>query len=291
MKYEDLLSHTDALMNQIFWFEQKISKPKAASHRGVTIKYVDIKPKRDAFIRELKSTATSWVYSNEKYTALFDEELKRRGNDALNAHSYLLQVADQKFRKGCPQGQFGELLLFNFIQFFFGAPPLLRKMPITTNPGVERHGADAIHFKDTGREQIFFLGESKCYESRYSFNKALQKSVDSIVTSFDNIENELLLYEHDDFIDPRLRGIAEKLRNNKLDTPRFELVCLFVYEETTDVDAPVAAEIESNIKQCLEKRWADTKDDLYKNVRGPVVERIHYVAFPSWKLSALLSDF
>lgn len=61
-----------------------------------------------------------------------------------------------KFRKGCPQGQYGELLLFNFIQHFFKAAPLLRKMPITTNPGLERHGADAIHYLDNGDEQIFF---------------------------------------------------------------------------------------------------------------------------------------
>lgn len=175
MKYDHLLTNTESLINQIFWFQQTITKPKAASHRGVAIKYVDVKEMRQGFIRELKSTAMSWVYSKKKYAQLLHDELPKRGGDVMNVQGYLHEVADQKFRKGCPQGQFGELLLFNFIQHFFKAPPLLRKMPITTNPGVERHGADAIHYHETQDAKTFILGESKCYLSRYQFNAALKQ--------------------------------------------------------------------------------------------------------------------
>ncbi|MDF3918503.1 DUF1837 domain-containing protein [Salinicola salarius] len=291
MKYEHLLSNTDSLMNQIYWFQQDVERPKAASHRGVSIKHVDIKEMRSSFIRELKSTALNWVYSSAKYNQLFAQEMAARNGDVQNTCSYLMQVADQKFRKGCPQGQYGELLLFNFIQYFFRAPPLLRKMSITTNPGLERHGADAIHYREIDDSQCFILGESKCYESKYKFNDALQASVSSIVDSFENLENELILYQLDDFIDPDLQDIAKKLKDGQLSSPRFELVCLVAYEENKNVEGHAQAEIQDKIQSCLSYRWQNVSDELYKNVRAPIVERIHYVVFPTWSLGDLLNEF
>lgn len=290
-KFNHLLSNTESLMNQIYWFQQDISKPAAASHRAVSIKYIDIKEKRDEFLRELKSTAINWVYSQEKFKKLLAHEINARKGDLINASSYIHEVATQKFRKGCPQGQFGELLLFNFIQHFFLAPPLLRKMPITTNPALERNGADAIHYREDENRQLFILGESKCYESKYSFNSALKASVKSIIEAFENIENELVLYSYDDFIEDQLKEVAHKLKVGSLENPRFELVCLIAYEETKSIDANSAQEIYLNLEQCIKERWNSSPDDLYEGVRAPVVERIHYVVFPSWDLKGLLNDF
>ncbi|WP_417559862.1 DUF1837 domain-containing protein [Marinomonas sp.] len=291
MKFDQLLSNTESLFNQMFWFEQKIDTPKAASHHGVAIKYLDIKELRDGFIRELKSTAANWVYSKSKYQEIFQYELSKRSGDFQNTAAYISEVVDQKFRKGHPQGQYGELLLFNFIQHFFKAPPLLRKMPITTNPGIERHGADAIHFREDMESKLFILGESKCYESKYSFNSALKASVNSIIDSFENIENELILYQHDDFIETELRDVAKDLKNGQIDSPRFELVCLIAYEENRSIDAPSQDEILKNIKECLIHRWKSIDESLYDGKREAVVERIHYVVFPTWKLNELLNRF
>lgn len=275
----------------MFWFEQDISTPKAASHRGVAIKYLDIKELRDGFIRELKSTATSWVYSKSKYKKIFDEELLKRSGDIQNTAAYIAEVADKKFRKGHPQGQYGELLLFNLIQHFFKAPPLLRKMSITTNPGLERHGADAIHYREDDTHKLFILGESKCYESKYSFNKALEASVNSIIDSFENIDEELVLYQHDDFIEEELQGVAKSLKDGDIDSPRFELVCLIAYEENKNIEAPSQEDVLSNIKSCLDYRWANVDSNLYNEKRDVVVERIHYIVFPTWSLDELLERF
>lgn len=278
-------------MNQMFWFQQTISQPQAASHHGVAIKYVDLKEMKDTFIMELKSTAMNWVYSRGQYSQLFAAELAKRSGDTINTQNYLQQVADKKFRKGCPQGQFGELLLFNFIQHFFSAPPLLRKMQITTNPSVERHGADAIHYRETSDARTFILGESKCYESRYKFNTALKDSIDSIIKSFTNIENELILYQLDDFIDPELRDIATELKDGKLSEVRFELVCMVAYEENKNIDAPSEHEIKEKIENCITERWSGVASNIYDGIRPSLVERINYVVFPIWGLEALLNEF
>jgi hypothetical protein len=288
---EDLLSNTSSLIDKIFWFNQEITCPAAASHKGIAINYVDIKEMRDGFIKELQSTASNWVYSKEKYRKLLDEELRKRGHDIQNATSYLTQVVDAKFRKGCPQGQFGELLLFNLIQYFFKASPLLRKMSITTNPGLERHGADAIHYRKQDEQDIFILGESKCYESRYKFNAALSASVSSILETFNNIENELILYQHDDFIQPELQGIAKCLKDNKLANPRIELVCIVAYDENKNIEGHTSNVIKDNIVKCVKERWENVPDNLYDGVSKPVIQRIHYIIFPVWSLSQLLERF
>lgn len=288
---EMLLSNTDALMNQVYWFKQHIDKPRASSHRGVSINYVDVKEKRDEFVRELKSTILAWIYSKDKYNSIYEYELRKRNNDHLNTNAYILQLVDQKFRKGYPQGQFGELLLFNFIQFFFSAPPLLRKMSITTNPALERNGADAIHYcEDAGRD-CFILGESKCYESKYRFNKAIEISVESIVNSFNDLDNELILYVYDDFIDPILRDKALEFKEGKCLSARIELVCLVAYNETIDIDANSEKEIKNNIESCLKKRWSKVADSLYGGIRESVINRIHYIVFPIWNLDKLLEKF
>ncbi|HBX2116124.1 TPA: DUF1837 domain-containing protein [Klebsiella aerogenes] len=285
------LSNTDDLMNHLHWFQQTIPNPAAKSHRGVAINYLDLNERRDSFIRELKSTASNWVYSKKKYSAILNKELKSRNHDLQNTISYLHELMALKFRKGCPQGQYGELLLFNFIQHFFQAAPLLRKMPITTNPGLERHGADAIHYFDNGDKQIFFLGESKCYESKYKFNEALSSSVNSILNSIQNIENELLLYRYDDFIEPELQSIADSLLKGKLENPIFELVCLIVYEENKNTAAATASEIRKKIEECVEDRWKNVNANLYANFNMSYISRIHYIVFPSWSLSNLLINF
>lgn len=286
-----MLTNTTNLMNCIHWFRQDITKPKAKSHTGIAIDYLDLMENSNSFIRELKSTASSWVYSSEKYKKILEKEMAERGGDIQNAISAIEQTVRMKFRKGCPQGQYGELLLFNFIQHFFQATPLLRKMSITTNPNLERHGADAIHYLKKDDDHVFFLGESKCYKSKYHFNTALAESVNSILNTITNIQNEINLYQHDDFIDPELQPIADGLINNSLANPIFELVCLIVYEENTNVDAPSAAEIRLKIEDVVKERWEKTNDDLYANFHQGYINRINYIVFPSWSLESLLESF
>lgn len=285
------LANTKNLMNCVHCFKQDIVKPKAKSHTGIAINYLDLIENTNSFIRELKSTASGWVYSSEKYNQILTKELSQRDGDIQNAISIIEQTIKMKFRKGCPQGQYGELLLFNLIQHFFHAAPLLRKMPITTNPNLERHGADAIHYLKNENGHTFYLGESKCYKSKYKFNEALSESVNSILTTLSNIQNEIQLYQHDDFIDPILQPIADGLINNTLDNPTFELVCLIVYTETSQVEAPSADEIRAKIEEIVKHRWDNTTDQLYENFHPGYISRINYIVFPSWSLEKLLESF
>lgn len=290
-KISSLLSNVDALIKHTYHFQLQISKPKGNSHKGVAVNYTDLQERRSDFVRELKNTICSWVYGKAKYKILFDKELNKRGFDYQNASSHIDYLAKDKFRKGIPQGQFGELLLFNFLQFFFHAPALLRKMPLTTSRGHERFGADAIHYKKENEVNKIYIGESKAYKSQYKFNSAIEESINSIIGTYDSLQEELLLYTYDDFIDPLLQEVAEKLKEGELENTRYELVCLISYNENKNNDGMSENDIKSKIKKIVMERLESTNDDLTKKINSALVDRIHYIIFPFWEFDNLLEDF
>ena len=169
---KDRLLKNDTLFRDVHIIKQKFDiLPEDKEHYGASIAFQDIQELREDFINDLLDTIVDWVYSSEKYKELRDKEIEN-GKTEATAFSTVRRKAEQKFRKGSDssllvQGQFGELLLFHFIQKCMEAVPLLRKMHITTSPQHERFGADAIHYKIEGNKNIIILGEAKTYFACY----------------------------------------------------------------------------------------------------------------------------
>lgn len=261
------------------------------SHRGAAVAHQDTLERKDDFLRELKNTMCSWVYSKKKYNEIFQIELHERGLDIQNASSHLQSLVREKFRKGYPQGQFGELLLFNLLQHFFKAAPLLRKMPITTNQAIERHGADAIHFRPSNGKNVIFLGEAKTYSSRYKFKAALDDAIESILNSLENFSNELNLYVYDDFIEENLQEIASQIKRNKLANVVFELVCVISYQESDkNKDGKSQVEIEKSIEDSVRSHLIKHQDG-YKHLDQTKLGKVHFVFCPFWDFDKLLNGF
>lgn len=288
-KIKHLLSSTDKLFNHIYWFKQDLGLLPHKEHIGSAINYSDIKERREDFLKELSLTITSWVYNNQKQKELFDNRQKE--TDFANAASFLTDSARSKFRPNRPQGQFGELLLFNFIQYFFEAAPLLRKQPITTSTGLERFGADAIHFKVEKEKNVLILGEAKCYESKYKFNEALEEALNSIEKTFNNFDNELNLYVYDDFIDPNLQDIAKSYKEGELPDTRFELVCILIYNETHKLTKYNEEDIKEEIKQIICDKSQKFNSNIFAKINQSILNRINYIIFPIWELDKLLEEF
>ena len=240
---------------------------------------------------KLVDTIAAWVYNKKKAKNIIAYKLETTGDDIGNAATFLTRQAFSKFRPGYPQGQFGELLLFNFIQYFFEAVPLLRKQRITTAVGHERFGADAVHFKLDGEKNVLILGESKCYESSYKFKNAFETSLASILTTFDNFDKELNLYTYDDFIEPELESIAKSYKEGTLNNIHFELVCLIAYNETKELKGKNEAEIKANIISIIEERCKSIDGNIYSTIKDAILDRINYIIFPVWELDVLLKDF
>jgi hypothetical protein len=288
---EHLLSHTKLLVNQIYWFKQDFKIKPLKEHTGSAINWTDITIREHDFLNELVNTITAWVYDKQKVQQIVEERLLKTDGDLSNAASFLTSQAFSKFRPGLPQGQFGELLLFNFIQHFFKAVPLLRKQRITTSVGHERFGADAVHYKKEGETNIIYLGESKCYESKYQFKTAFKISLESILNTVKTFNKELDLYVYDDFIESEVEDIAKKYKSNELENVHFEMICLIAYNETNKITGANEKEIKESIKSIIEERCNSIEESLFDAIDNKILDRINYIIFPIWELDKLLDVF
>ncbi|MBD3339717.1 MAG: DUF1837 domain-containing protein [Candidatus Lokiarchaeota archaeon] len=288
---QNQLSHTKSLLKHVFWFKHHLNLHPQKDHIGSAIEWTDISERRYDFLRELVNTVSSWVYSNTKSKKIVDERLKIVEGDLANACNFLTTQAAAKFRPSHPQGQFGELLLFNFIQFFFEAVPLLRKQRITTSVGHERFGADAIHYKRNDTDNIIILGESKCYKSNYQFANAFNTSLESIINTLNNFSEELDLYTYDDFIEPALELIAKKYKIGELENVQYELVCLIAYNETQTLLGENETDIKNSIEKIIKDRCQTLDKECYDKINSRILNRLNYIIFPIWELDKLLDEF
>lgn len=293
---ENRLTINDSLFRNIHVFQQRFDiRPEDNEHLGTFIEYQDLFELRENFLNELFDTIVNWVYSREKYSALMESYIKN-GKEVSAAASQIQRKAAQKFRTGADgklliQGQFGELLLFHYIQRFMKATPLLRKMPITTSAKHERYGADAIHYCIDGDKNVLVLGEAKAYTQENGFPAALTKAINSILETYQRHRSELDLYTHEDFLDAEMNCIANDYLAGILPNVEIRLVAIIAYDEKEKITLDSESHIKQQIKEIIERRFKDydnTRIDLDNN---PILSRITYIVFPIWELGKLLETF
>lgn len=114
----------------------------------------------------------------------------RRRADPKKPHEYarLSREARGYLRKMGTSGEAGEMLLYLLLEAVLGAPQMVAKMELKTNPRVENHGSDGIHMKwheADGKLDVYF-GEAKLEQTIYS-------ALNSMVASIESFHKEGLL--------------------------------------------------------------------------------------------------
>jgi len=250
---------------------------------------------RDEFCNELVNTISEWVYSQRKAAEVIDIMIGE-GRSLQNAQSTLTTEAFKKFRnhstdKLLVQGQFGELLLFNFLQSFFRSVPLLRKMPITTSTEMERFGADAIHYNYSEGKNLFYLGEAKTYSSKYKFDAAFEDAIESILKSYKEHRKELGRYVYDSFIDDALIDVASQYIKGTLKDVELHLVSVITYCETKIITKKSEKQIKEDIIKIIEERGKALDRKIFKSIDKGLHPRFNYIILPVWELNLLLEQF
>jgi Cap4 SAVED domain len=292
-----MLTHTESFMNHVYHIRQDFCLVPQKEHYLTTVNYVDLIEYREEFLEELINTICDWVYSQSQAKQIIDELVEGERRSLSNANSVLTRLSLKYFRDRDDrvlnlQGQFGELLLFNFLQHFFNAVPLLRKMQITTSTGHERFGADAVHYKKTAEDKnILYLGESKIYTSDYRFKSALETSIESILTTYKNLNKELNLYTYSDFLEDKLVKVARSYKRATLPNTEIQLVCLVGYNESSQLNEESEETIKAHIKQIVEEKCRKLDGKVFSLLKGGILNRINYILFPVWKLDELVEDF
>ncbi|OGO85016.1 MAG: hypothetical protein A2Y22_06130 [Clostridiales bacterium GWD2_32_59] len=292
-----LLIDNDALFKNIYVIEQKFNiLPDNKNHIGASIDYKHLKECREGFLDELYDTIVEWVYSTEKYKKLVKEIKARKSKTDSAIHSEINRDAHLKFRKSrselIVQGQIGELILFHFLQKVYSAVPILRKMVIKTSPKHEVFGADAIHYTVEDDKNIIYLGESKAYTSKYKFNEAFEDALGSIINTYENLEKELRLYIHEDFLDSKMCDVANAYIDNTLSPVEIRLVNLIMYNETKKIDISIGeSEIREQIKKIIEDRFSNFDNSKIDVKTNPILKGITYIVFPIWEFGKLAQEF
>jgi HamA len=110
------------------------------------------------------------------------------------------------FRLYATSGQLGELLVYFLLETVLGAPQVLKKMPLTTNPNEERKGSDGVHIlwddADSVLELVF--AESKLWKSfsgaladafksmeEFHDSRAKQYEVNIVTSGFSSLDANL----------------------------------------------------------------------------------------------------
>lgn len=294
-EFNKLKTYTESLMNHVYWVEQKFDVVPNKNHIATCINFVDRQEYRVEFCRELINTIPDWIYNQKKSKEILDKLTEKRG--IANASSELSTICFEKFRDRNPkklftQGQFGELLLFNFLQKFHSAVPLLRKMPITTGTGLERNGSDAIHYALSDKNKhMIFLGESKAYTTG-SFNSAVNKAIKSILDTYNNHRTkDIGLYIYDDFLEEKLQTIAESYKDGTLKNVEVHLVSVIIFNETDVFDKNDEEQIKEDIIKIIERRCEKINKKTFTGIDKGLYPRFNYIFFPVWKLGELIENF
>lgn len=130
-------------------------------------------------------------------------------------------------------GEAGELLLYLLIEAILGAPQVVAKMELKTNPSLEINGSDGIHMTWSESDSVVdvYFGESKIYQDIGAALSAALKSIDSFHEK-DILRHELLLvtrqlkHAHD-----KVKSLVEQLFSSGVpsETIRINHACLIGY--------------------------------------------------------------
>lgn len=104
---------------------------------------------------------------------------ERRKDLSETDRNEMFMRARDLFRVAEQTGQVGELLIYFLLETVLGAPQVLKKMLMTTNPKEERKGSDGVHLRwDESAEVLdIIFAESKLYSS---FSQALSDAFKSV---------------------------------------------------------------------------------------------------------------
>lgn len=145
-------------------------------------------PKFDVLAKALAKHVVRFCLSTQTRKAIHAQ------NGFAEDEGELFMKARDYFRKLKDAGEVGELLLFFLLESVVGAPQVVCKMELKTNPNDEVKGADGIHVKwdDTEQHLDVFLGEAKLFQD---IGAAMTKALASVQEIYDQnrLDEELHL--------------------------------------------------------------------------------------------------
>jgi hypothetical protein len=304
---DKLLVKTQALMEKVYEVRESFGLQPQIDHVGACINYTDLNPMTREFLSETLNLIVDFVYNVTTQDTMLSEFVKTRSKSA--AQTNLFQKARKKFRayadlgsmpqdseaRDLARGQFCELLLFAFLQHYYHAVPVLRKMPLVTNLNIERHGADAIHMATEDDKYVLYIGEAKSVDkqSGNNFRTSLTNAIKDGYLHYNKHRQEIDQYVYEEFVPAELETVIQDYIEGRLNDIEIRIVCLAAYQtqncnpQKTDRQS-ILDEIIGTIQDSITDRWKTT---LHGGIPSNIVPRFRYIMFPLEELESTISHF
>jgi hypothetical protein len=222
----------------------------------------------------------------------YSEVQKKLVSNTQKEKDELLAKAVRKISSHTAKGELGELILFALIETFIGAPKILSKISMKTNPNMPVFGADGVHaqFEQSGIK--VYLGESKIHQD---FGGAATDAAESMGKAKKNFQQEFdLLDSYIDFsgMDENSRASIIDLLNPYCDVKNennISFACFIGFSSSAFYDkksTPKYSDYE--IKFGQEK--AEQFEEKINNM-GVSPERVVLFTLPFMDIDQLVSDF
>lgn len=290
-----LISKLDSFIKTLYFYKDDYSIGNGNEHIGMCINYADLIEMRSQFLDELLTTVISYVYDKQKQKKILEKFHMGTQRDESAAWIKLFMHTKSKFRRSSLQGQFSELLIFNLLQYHFRAIPLLRKMPITTNPNMERNGADAIHINIEDEKYKLYIAEAKTYNRETGgLKEGLKDAISDLYNKhYVNHRNELDLYVYEDFISPEIEQIAiDYKEGNGIERFEVNLVCIVTYDMKKDINLTSReTALNSLIQDIKDETLNFTTYKAYTDFPEHLRPRLNLIMFSVKALQNLIDEF
>jgi hypothetical protein len=232
--------------------------PSVYEKDAYALVYSENKYREDLLLKLLRDTVPHFALTKKELEKLnkdnFQDLIRRAWNRISN------RPADKK-------GDYGELILFLFLEVFYPAKKLITKVRLRSSLKEEIKGFDCSHFRIKGDDVEFWLGEAKFHKD---FSGGISKAVSSINehANYSKIKDELIIIEgNNDEIDEGDRLLIEKHLNADMPLEKINIVM------------PVLITYDSKAVNKYAMITNEFKDKLEKELKG------HYSTIDKSKIS------
>jgi len=275
------------------------SEALVEKHRAVCITHLTLCEQTEKFAKSLVRAIKPFVYSPEKLKQLEARLLQEENIPPEEIDQYITQQCADLFRGSSVDGQLGELILYVILEQHFESIPVIRKMPITTDPELERNGADAIHLKIRDGQYELIIGEAKTYcklsdqnssPSQQPSYRGFSSSITSALTSFRTIWDETEVYLTNDFLPEEIRKIIQAIKRREI-THSVLICCICVYEHDSPQGDNDVENVELMHKEAENAIKIFSNSKAYKSIPTHLLPKFCFISFPVADMAKLKESF
>lgn len=256
------------IKNQILKFEATYTAAKV-DDSSFTLDFDNKKYRQDELVGLIRDVVP--------YFALTEAEINSIDKSEFNKRSFT-RISDAKQNS---KGDYGELLLFIILSFFYDVPKFVTKARLRSTTREQIKGFDCAHFSHESGEVTLWLGEAKFHQSISTAISSSFKSLDEHLNDHDKIKSELRLLGGEmeinksldkfnyDALKPCLSG-GKSLDKVKINVPvllTYDSNTIFKSCDTDEADTECSEfkenllkELESNFTSVYAKTWPSKKN-------------------------------